>query len=292
MKSFSLKTKEALSKLLATKPCCIDAEVMGFLLFAGRLMGTEIKITSESREILKRIAMLIKRSCHKAVLVEEGKNGYFAHVSHRKYVDMMLKYETSKKSLSELFATSDCCKSAFLRGAFLGGGIVVDPNKNYNMEFVAPGISVCEDFKDFLLEMGLEFKVTKRRGGFVLYTKQSDVLCDALTYIGAHSAQMEILNLKIEREMRNDWNRAINSENANYDKVITAAVKQIQAIIKIENEIGLENIPDELREIALLRKENKSLSLEALGQKLTPKLTKSGVNHRLKRLIDIAENGL
>ncbi len=292
MKSFSLKAKESICKLPATKACCIDAEIMGFLLFAGRFSGMEIKVTSENCEILKRLAMLVKRSCHMAVLVEEGKNGYFCILPHKKLIDMFLSYETSNKSLSELFASSECCKSAFLRGAFLGGGIVIDPNKNYNMEFLTPSESVCNDFLIFLKELDLDFKLTNRRGSFVLYTKQSDTICDVLTYIGAFSAQMEILNLKIEREMRNDWNRVANSENANLDKTITAAVKQIKAIIKIEKEIGLENLPPELREIAVLRKENKDLSLEALGSKLTPKLTKSGVNHRLKKLLDIAENGL
>ncbi len=292
MKSFSLKTKEAVCKLAPSKPCCIDAEIIGFLLFAGKLSGTEIKVTSESRDILKRIAMLVKRSCHITAVVEEGKSNFFCILPHKKLVDMIFKYETSDNTLAELFAASECCKSAFLRGAFLGGGIVIDPNKNYNMEFVTPGYSVCKDFKDFLDEMGLDFKITERRGCLILYTKQSDTICDVLTHIGAFSAQMEILNLKIEREMRNGWNRVANSENANFDKVVTAAAKQIKAIIKIENEIGLENLPAELREVAVLRKENKSLSLEELGAKLTPKLTKSGVNHRLKKLLSIAENGL
>ncbi|MDO4744715.1 MAG: DNA-binding protein WhiA [Clostridia bacterium] len=292
MKSFSLKTKESLCKTVDGKSCCIEAEIMGFLMFAGRLSEGSIKVSSESREILKRIAVLIKRSCQAAVRVEEGKNNYFCVLPHKKLIDMVLMYETSEKSILELFAKDDCCKSAFLRGAFLGGGILVDPKKNYNLEFITSSINVHDDFKNFLNEMGLEFKSTKRKNNFILYSKQSDIICDVLTYIGAFAAQMEILNVKIEREMRNDWNRVANSENANFDKVITAAIRQIRAIEKIENTIGLDSLPDELTEIARLRIKNKDLSLEALGSKLTPKLTKSGVNHRIKKILDIAENKL
>lgn len=289
MKSFSLKTKESVSKIVPSKPCCIDAEIMGFLLFAGRFSKGVIRVNSESAEILKHIAVLVKRSCHTAVIVEEGKNGYFALLPHKKILDMMLMYETSEKSISDLFVKNECCLGAFLRGAFLGGGVLVDPKKNYNIEFITPSESVRNDFGVFLKEQGLEFKSTKRRSSFVLYSKQSETICDLLTIIGAHSAQMEILNVKIEREIRNDWNRVVNSESANYDKVIEASIRQITAIEKIEKTMGFENLPDELRELAVLRRENKDLSLEELGKKLTPTLSKSGVNHRFKKILDIAE---
>ncbi len=290
--SFSLATKESVCKVAIGKPCCIDAEIMGFLLFAGRFFDGEIRISSESNEVLKRIAVLVKRSCHSPALVEKSKNGYFCVLPHKKLIDMILQYETSDKTLEELFATNDCCKSSFLRGAFLGGGILIDPEKNYNLEFVTPSMSVRRDFAELLNGMGLDFKMTERKTNFVLYSKQSDTICDLLTMIGAHSAQMKIINVKIEKEMRNEWNRVANSENANFDKVITASVRQIQAIEKIESRIGIDSLPAELQEVALLRKANKDLSLEELGKKMTPPLTKSGVNHRLRRILDIAENKL
>ena len=140
--------------------------------------------------------------------------------------------------------------------------------------------------------MGLEFKSANRRSSFVLYSKQSDTICDVLTIVGAHSAQMEVLNVKIEREMRNDWNRVANSENANFDKVVVAAVRQIKAIDKIESTIGIDSLPEELQQVARLRLENKDLSLDALGKKLNPPLSKSGVNHRIKKILEIAEERL
>ncbi len=290
MKSFSLKTKESICKTFPNKLCCIDAEIMGVLLLAGRIDEDGIRVSSESAEILKHFAVLVKRSTGSPVEVKTAKNGYFCLLTHKKLFDMIISYESSKKKLSELFASSDCCKNAFLKGAVLGGGVLIDPQKTYNMEFITSSPSVWQDFGEFLAEMGFEFKSAKRKNSLVLYSKQSDTICDLLTSIGAYSAQMEILNVKIEREMRNDWNRVANSENANFDKVITAAIRQIQAIEKIEKTIGLDSLPDELRVVAVLRKENKDLSLEALGEKMVPRLTKSGVNHRMKKILDIAEN--
>ncbi len=290
MKSFSLKTKEAICKTITNRPCCIDAEIAGFLLLSGRFDKSDIRINSESAEILKHIAVLVKRSTGTQVSVQEGKNNFFCLIQHKKLIDMLLMYETSSKSICELFANSDCCRTAFLKGAFLGGGILVDPSKNYNLEFITPSESVCNDFKIFLAEMGFDFKKAERRSSFVLYSKQSDVICDVLSMVGAFSAQMEILNVKIEKEMRNDWNRVANSENANFDKVITASVKQLRAIEKIEKHIGLDGLSQDLQEIAVLRKNNKDLSLEALGSLMSPRLTKSGVNHRMKKILEIAEN--
>ncbi len=290
MKSFSLKTKEAVCKTISTKPCCIDAEIAGFLLFSARLGRSDIRINSESPEILKHIAVLIKRSTGCQVQVEEDKNHFYCVLPHKKLLDMMLMYETSNKSLSELFAKAECCRTAFLKGVFLGGGILIDPSKNYNLEFITTGESVCDDLKNFLNELGFDFKKAKRRSNFVLYSKQSEVICDVLSMIGAYGAQMEILNVKIEKEMRNDWNRVANSENANFDKVITASVKQLHAIEKIEKCIGIDALPQELQDVAVLRKKNKDLSLEALGNLMSPKLSKSGINHRMKKILDMAEN--
>ncbi len=290
MKSFSLKTKETICKTITNKPCCIDAEIAGFLLFSGRLDRKEIRIGSESEEILKHIAVLIKRSTGSPVFVEEGRSNYFCNLPHKKLIDMMIMYETSKSSLTDLFAKGECCRSAFLKGAFLGGGILVDPSKNYNLEFITQSENVCEDFKIFLDDTGFDFKKTERKNSFVLYSKQSDIICDVLSMVGAYGAQMEILNVKIEKEMRNDWNRVANSENANFDKVVTASVKQLRAIERIENSMGLDSLPQDLLDIAVLRKNNKDLSLDALGNLMSPRLTKSGVNHRMKKILDIAEN--
>ncbi len=289
MKSFSQKTKESLCKIAMGRPCCIDAEMMGILIFAGRLKDDTIRVSSESNQIMKRFAVLIKRCCGEITLVKESKSSYFCNISNKKIIDMILKYETDSAKLSELFANDECCKSAFLRGAFLGGGIIVDPNKTYNMEFITSSERIHRDFKELLEEMELDFKSARRKGSFVLYSKNSDTVCDALTHMGAVSAQMQIINLRIERELRSDLNRVSNGEIANMDKVFDAAARQLAAINKIEETMGIRNLPDDLQEVAVARLNNKDLSLDALGKKLSPPLTKSGVNHRLRRIIEIAE---
>ncbi len=289
MKSFSQKTKEGLCKAPFGKTCCIEAELMGFLVFAGRLKKLAVRVSSESREIMKRFAVLMKRTCGEPTLVEELGNNFFCVVSNPKIIDMILKYETGESGLCELFAKEPCCKSAFLRGAFLGGGTLVDPNKNYNMEFNTNSQRIHDDLKQVLGELDLDFRSAKRKGGLVLYSKNSETVCDALTYMGAVSAQMEILNLKIEREWRNDLNRIANGETANIDKVYTAATRQLTAIDTIDKRIGISSLPDDLQEVAYARLKYRDLSLDALGKKLNPPLSKSGVNHRMKRIIEIAE---
>lgn len=293
MKSFSQRTKEGLCKHENTKNCCALAELCGILFFAARYKSGELRITSETRCILERFAWLLHRCFGITPQVCDGRSSFYCTISNLKLIDRIytaLGAENTGRFIPPPDAVkNECCRNAFLRGAFLGGGTVIDPSKNYNIEFVTGSADLCKILEDVLHAAGLDFKQTVRKGSFVMYAKNSDTICDTLTVIGAYSAQMEMLNVKIEREVRNDLNRAANSETANMDKVITAAIKQIRAIDLIEERLGLENLPEELREAARLRVENKDLSLEALGKRFEPPLTKSGVNHRLKKLIEIAD---
>lgn len=290
MKSFSLKTKESLCRLEMGEICCCEAEMMGIIMFAGRFKGYEIRVFLESRESIERFAELVKRCLGVKVEVETLKNGFFCTLSDKKLLQKIVEYETATSGFAEIVAKNECCRDSFLRGAFLGGGTVIDPNKNYNMEFVTHSKKIHDGFKALLDTMELKLRSVKRKNSFVLYTKNSDIICDALTHMGAFGAQMEVLNVKIEREVRNDFNRTANGETANMDKVITAAIRQIQAIEKIEAVMGLDGLSDELKEVAVLRKKYKDLSLDELGKKLIPPLSKSGVNHRLKKLLSIAED--
>ncbi len=293
MKSFSLRTKEELCRRETEKKCCAAAELYGITAFAGRSRGRERKVSSETRCVIERLSRLIFECFGTAPKIHEGKS-YAVYLDENSRLAEEI-YKSAGAKYGEEFVPSEkvlknaCCRGAFLRGAFLGGGTIVDPYKNYNMEIVTADPKLC----DLILRMtdaaGQEFKKTSRKGSYVLYAKNSETICDMLTVIGAYSAQMELLNVKIEREVRNDLNRAANSETANMDKVITAAAKQLRAIGIIEERIGLENLPEELRETARLRTEYKDLSLEALGKKMNPPLTKSGVNHRLKKITDIAD---
>lgn len=293
MKSFSLRTKEELCRREKEKRCCAAAELCGIIAFAWRNKGGEKKVSSETKCVIERLLRLISECFGTAPTLHEGKS-YAVYLSEASRLAERI-YEAAGATDAEEFVPSDkilqnaCCRGAFLRGAFLGGGTVIDPNKNYNLEIVTSSEKLC-DFLDRATDAaGLEFKRTSRKGSAVLYAKNSETICDMLTIIGAYSSQMEMLNVKIEREVRNDLNRAANSETANMDKVITAAAKQLRAIGIIEERMGLESLPEELHETARLRAEYKDLSLEALGKRMNPPLTKSGVNHRLKKIIDIAD---
>ena len=289
MKSFSQKTKEYICKIDAGELCCSEAEMMGILMFAGRFKGEDVRVSLENRESVERFSVLAELCLGVATKVETLKNSFFCVLNDKRFLEKIIEFETSEKGFEEMTAKNECCREAFFRGAFLGGGTIVDPQKNYNMEFVTPSKKICDGFKKLLDSMNLPFRIVKKRNSFVLYTKNSEIICDALAYMGAFSAQMEVLNVKIEREVRNDITRTSNGETANMDKVITAAIRQIRAIEKIDEQLGLDNIDEELREVANLRRDNKDMSLEQLGKQLTPPLSKSGVNHRIKRILAIAD---
>ncbi len=183
----------------------------------------------------------------------------------------------------------ECCRRSLVRGAFLSCGTVIDPKKNYNLELVIPTDTLCRELKELLNKEGFAFKTVMRKGKSILYLKNSEAISDFLMYMGAYQSQMELINIKIEKELRNDFNRAANSETANLEKTINAAVSQIQVIDTIQKTVGLDNLPKELKEIALLRLAHKDLSLSELGARMNPPLSKSGVNHRLKKLMKVIE---
>jgi len=178
---------------------------------------------------------------------------------------------------------------AFLRNEFLRRGSITNPEKSYHLEFAAHFSRLCDDLQTSIRNLGLDCKTTERKGSFIVYLKESEQIADLLTFMGAPLASMELTNIKIEKELRNDLNRAVNAENANLDKTISASMRLLSDIRKIENSIGLESLPPELCEVAKLRKKHKDISIAELGKKLTPPLTKSGTQNRLKKISAIAE---
>jgi len=178
----------------------------------------------------------------------------------------------------------------FLRSEFLRRGSVINPEKSYHLEFVAHYVQLSKKLLNAIHDLGFDCKYAERKGSHIVYLKDSEQIADLLTFMGAPIASMDITNVKIEKELRNDLNRAVNAESANLDKTISASMRLLSDIKKIESSIGLENLPPELCEAAKLRKKHKDISIAELGQKLTPPLTKSGVNHRLRKISAIAEN--
>lgn len=299
MKSFSGLTKEELFKEDSNNPCCDVAEFAGLLLLGCSITHKEIKLVTENRDVLGRFAALCRRHGFetKTRQSDSKSNRYIAVIDDATRILTILndfdlidpstgiiRYRISPESVK-----NECCRRAFIKGAFLAGGTIIDPGKNYNLEFVTPYMGLSRDFAELLREAGFAFKTVVRKSKYVLYIKNSETIQDFLTYIGAYRAQMALINIKIEKEIRNDFNRVANGETANIEKTINASVRQIQAIEAIDEKMGLENLPDELEELARLRLEHKSMSLQELGEQLLPPLGKSGVNHRFQKIEAIAD---
>ena len=206
-------------------------------------------------------------------------------------------YDSKSRTMRINYANiaDDCCKSAFLRGVFLSCGTVNDPSKRYHLEFVLPFKNLIKDLAYFIsgfeeFQMDYEPKIIQRNSNYVMYFKGSEAIEDILTVMGAVGSSLEVMGAKMYKDMRNNVNRKLNFESANLDKTVGAASKQIEAIGKIKKTIGISRLPEELKEIAKLRYDNPDMSLRELSESLTEPLSRSGVNHRLKKICDIADS--
>ena len=296
MKSYSVMTKNELSKKVNENNCCDFAEFAGMLLFGSDFKNNKIQFVTENEDVLLRYVFLAKK-CGVETVERKTSAKTVRFVSTINNIDdISEKLELIDNStnliryrISSFLIDRDCCRRAFVRGAFMGGGTVIDPNKNYNIEIITPYLGLCNDIMELLKNEGFDFKTVVRRSKYVIYTKKSEEIEDFLTYMGAFSAQMNLINVKIEKEVRNSYNRTINGVNANYDKTIQASVLQIQAINTIKENGKTDMLSPELQEICDLRVKYKDLSLADLGKLLDPPLGKSGVNHRLKKIMELAE---
>ncbi|NTV89936.1 MAG: DNA-binding protein WhiA, partial [Clostridiales bacterium] len=183
-----------------------------------------------------------------------------------------------------------CCRKAFLRGAFLSGGAISDPEKTYHFEITARSPNVANDIKRMLASFHLNAKIILRKGSYVSYLKEGENIVDFLNIVGAHTALMELENVRILKGMRNSVNRMVNCETANLEKTVNASVRQMDNIRYLIDNNMLGKLPENLREIAELRLSYNEASLIELGQLMSPALGKSGVNHRLRKIDLIAEN--
>ena len=191
--------------------------------------------------------------------------------------------------IDEKMVETDDEKRAYIRGAFLGGGSVTNPEKNYHLEFVTHSEEYAQDLCELINSCGLNSKVIQRKNSFIVYIKEGEQIVDILNIMGAHSCLLELENIRIMKEMRNNVNRLVNCETANLSKTVNAAVRQVESIKFIQSKIGLKRLPQNLREIAELRLEYPDESLKELGEMLDPPVGKSGVNHRLRKIEKIAE---
>lgn len=299
--SFSADVKSELLSVEIEKECCLHAFCYGFLLCSRSFSFREISILTEHRQIAEKYADTVFAVCGvKPRVVKSDAGKYRIEIqgdADRARVMALFGYDSKSRTMRVNYANlaDDCCKSSFLRGVFLACGTVNDPNKRYHLEFVLPYKNLIKDIALFIsqfeeFQMDYEPKIIQRNSNYVMYFKGSEAIEDILTVMGAVSASLEVMGAKMYKDMRNNVNRKLNFENANLDKTVGAAAKQIEAIRKIKNTSGLKILPEELREIAELRFDNPDMSLRELSESLTVPLSRSGVNHRLKKICDIADS--
>ena len=301
--SFSAKVKgevarySELSKSEALAQISAIMKVSGTIGFSGS--GLSFKMTTENPKSARLIFTLLKThfNIHSKLMVKKSnslkKNNIYMVVINEEMGVRDLLRETGilteidgvmslDYTIQKDMIKTDEEKRAYIRGAFLGGGSISNPEKTYHLEFVTHSEEYAIDLSKLINTFGLNSKVIQRKNSYIIYIKEGEQIVDLLNIIGAHASLLELENIRIMKEMRNNVNRLVNCETANLSKTVNAAVRQVESIKLIQSEIGLKRLPKNLREVAELR-------LKDLGEMLNPPVGKSGVNHRLRKIEKIAE---
>lgn len=292
--SFSGNVKAELCRTALSRSCCAAAEAYGVLLYANTFSSKEVRIVTACPEFAQRLPKLFKRAfglTFDTVTAAGGGKHIFVITDGEKIASVFEKYgynagSTLAHHINLGVLEEDCCKAAFVRGAFLAGGSITDPAKRYHLELVTDHMNVSREIYSIFLEMGFSPKDTTRAGHYVTYFKQSEAIEDLFTTIGAPRAAMEIMETKVEKDMRNAVNRKVNCDSANADKIVSASQAQLDRIRRLDRELGLENLPPDLQETALLRVANPEASLAELAMLSDPPVSKSCINHRLRKLMN------
>ncbi len=270
------------------------AECYGMLLFCQKFSFDEIKLQTGSKASAERFSYLLRTSLDifPEVIAGGTKNpSYRVQVSSfadRKKIMFHFGYKQEETiTIQKSFLKSEGSLGAFLRGAFLSCGLVSDPNKEYRIDFSVKNEALVQEFIELFLDKNINFKIANRTNGCLVYTKKSEEIEDILTLMGAGGETLNLINVKIYKSLRNKSNRINNFETANIVKTANTAYIQRTAIEKWEKSGKLKTLPEELYEVAILRLENPELSLSALSKLSKTKLTRSGFNHRMKKLMEI-----
>ena len=297
--SFSSAAKAEVCRILPQKRCCALAQCVGILLFCNSFHGDGIKIITESREFAYILPKLFKKAFDipfdSYPSLEAPGKLVFQIWDPDKIHHIMDSFGFDSQDTLALHVNlpvveDDCCKTAFLRGAFLAGGSVTDPGKGYHMEFTTTHSSVARECDSLLQEsIGFQPKYTVRGGNRVLYLKQSDLISDCLTYLGAHISAMGIMEAKLEKELNNKVNRRCNCDDANTSKVVEAAQEQLSAIRILRENGTFQNLPAKLQQAACAREGNPEASLSELAVMMQPPISKPAMNHRLQKLVQLSQ---
>ena len=297
--SFSFDTKNELCRLPVQRLCCARAEAYGILLYCNTFHASEVRIVTENPNFAARLPRLFQRAFNLRFdrQPEEGAEGKLIfQITDGKKLDHivnLLGYDPRQNPVLHInfgMVEEECCRAAFLRGVFFAGGSITDPLKRYHLELTTSHLQVSRELEVLLRECGYPPKSVTRNGSFVTYFKQSDQIEDFLTLIGAPVAAMNVMSAKMEKDLRNSVNRRLNCDSANLDKAVEAAMEQLEAIRKLAAAELLEKQPDKLQQTAALRLAYPELTLSELAAEFDPPVTKSCLNHRLRKLVELAKH--
>lgn len=295
--SFSSNVKKELCAVKHGCSFCVGASLYSMILFGNCVKESTITFTTESRDAADLFVLYTIELAGAILTIKEPDVRdrthhpvYIVAVDHQDDVARILSqfHLPGEEILRRLFP-NPCCVGAFLRGAYLACGTMSNPLKEYHLEFRVPTERLADGLTSILAECGLPYRTTLRGAQPVVYAKESNVIEDTLTRMGAAHSAMEMMNLKIEKELRNNANRIVNCETANIEKTVNASLSQIQKIKKIKDTIGLDGLPIPLQEVALLRLANPDATLSELCVLSNGAVSRSGMNHRLARLAKIAD---
>lgn len=309
--SFSADVKEELSEQFGHKQHCLIAEAGAIFAACGQIIAADDSLTAvmqtENEAVARKYYNLLKKAL--GIRPAAGLENTLGKKRKGTYV-LTLTGEDSRRVLESFYMVDKngqvrvrdgvcqtaiyqrpCCKRAFLRGAFLASGSISNPEKAYHYELVCQTRERADQLKELMIEFDIDAGMVKRKKNFVLYVKEGSQLVDLLNVMEAHGALMELENVRIIREISGTVNRKVNCETANINKTVSAAVQQINDIILLRDKVGFDNLPEGLAEIAEVRLAKPEASLKELGDSLDPPVGKSGVNHRLRKIKEIA-NGL
>lgn len=294
--SFSSEVKAELSRHVGKSRHCQIAELAALTAFHGRELfhgkvsvagdGNDIGLETENEVLTGKYQLLVKQLFQ----IEELKTKECQRVYESiKMWDETLCAPQITDVVNGLLIQQNCCKRAYIRGAFLAGGSISDPNKSYHFEIVCRTEAQALQLRDVINSFDMDAKIVERKKHYVVYLKEGSQIVDILNIMEAHVALMNLENVRILKEMRNTVNRKVNCETANISKTVNAAVKQLEDITYIRDTAGLDSLPDNLKEMAKLRLEYPEAPLKELGTYLNPPVGKSGVNHRLRKISMIAD---
>ena len=298
MHSFAYKVKNELCRTHIQRLCCARAEAYGALLYCNTFNTREIRIITENPDFALRLPRLFRRAFdlrfdrQPEEQVSTGKLVF--QITDREKLEKIfhqLGYDLRQSLVVHVnfgILEEECCRTAFLRGAFLAGGSVTDPEKRYHLELTTSHTQASREMSTLLTEMGFMPRSVMRGGNSVIYFKQCEHIEDLMTTIGAPAAAVEMMTTKLEKELVNNANRDMNCDIANVNKTLDAAMEQCEAIEILQDAGRLEFLPKQIKETALLRLQYPELSLVQLAERCDPPVTKSCINHRMRKIMEIA----